>query len=158
MYAPTWPEPSPWARSPAHSCSGLGKYPGDTLLWATAGEECSGNPPWVTQPPWSKDGPFHAPHLVLKGPSGEGSDAQRSGAKERKGTEVSKNKMSFVLAGVAQWVERQPANQKITCSLSGHPPGLRARFPVGGLWEATHHTSMFLSLSFSSLPLSLISK
>ena len=41
--------------------------------------------------------------------------------------------------GVAQWVERQPANRKVAISIppSGHKPGLWARSPVGGVREAT---------------------
>ena len=39
------------------------------------------------------------------------------------------------LAGVAQWIEHQSANQWVTCrfdSQSGHMPGLQARPLVGG--------------------------
>ena len=53
------------------------------------------------------------------------------------------------LAGVAQWTECQPANQRVAGSIpsQGHMPGLQARSPVGGEPVAT--TQMFLSLSFS---------
>ena len=38
------------------------------------------------------------------------------------------------LAGVAQWIELWPLNQKVTGSIPsvGHMPGLQARSPVGG--------------------------
>ena len=42
-----------------------------------------------------------------------------------------------VLAGVAQWTECQPVNQRVASWMSGHMPGLRAR---------GNHTLMFLSL------------
>ena len=55
----------------------------------------------------------------------------------------------ITLAGVAQWIECHPENQRVTRSDShlGHTPGLRARSPVGGVGEAASHTLMFLSLS-----------
>ena len=39
---------------------------------------------------------------------------------------------NVALAGVAQWIEYQPANQRVTSSIptSGHKPGLQARSPV----------------------------
>ena len=43
------------------------------------------------------------------------------------------------LAGVAQWIERRPANQMVTGWIPSHMPGLRARSPVGGAQEATTH-------------------
>ena len=44
------------------------------------------------------------------------------------------------LAGVAQWIECWPANQRVQLdSQSGHMPGLWARSPVGGVREATTH-------------------
>ena len=59
--------------------------------------------------------------------------------------------MQGALTGVAQWIECQPANLNITGLM--HMPGLCARSPVGGMWEATNrylsHTSVFLSISFS---------
>ena len=38
------------------------------------------------------------------------------------------------LAGVAQWIECRPANQRVTGSIPslGYMPGLWARSPVGG--------------------------
>ena len=47
----------------------------------------------------------------------------------------------FSLAGVAQWIECRPANQRITCSIPslGHMPGLWARSLVGGARETTTH-------------------
>ena len=63
----------------------------------------------------------------------------------------------MALAGVAQWTERQSVNQKVagsvpsqgTCLGCGPGPWLGA-----ASW-CVSHTSMFLSLSFSSLFLSL---
>ena len=45
------------------------------------------------------------------------------------------------LAGVAQWIECQPANQGVASLFPslGHKPGLQARSPVGGMQEATTH-------------------
>ena len=45
------------------------------------------------------------------------------------------------LAGVAQWIECLSANQKVASSIPSlrHMPGLRARSPVWGVWEATTH-------------------
>ena len=68
---------------------------------------------------------------------------------------------SSVLAGVAQWIEHQPADQKVASdSQSGHMPGLWARSPVGGVREATNQriscTLMFLSpCLLLPLPISL---
>ena len=45
-------------------------------------------------------------------------------------------KLTFYLAGVAQWIECGPANPSVQ---SGHVLGLRARSPVGGAQEATTH-------------------
>ena len=43
------------------------------------------------------------------------------------------------LAGVAQWIERGPANRKVALLIpSGLMPGLWARSPVGGVQEATN--------------------
>ena len=60
----------------------------------------------------------------------------------------------LVLAGVAQWIEYQPACEpkgRQINSQSGHMPGLWARSPVEGIWEATNqcisHRLMFLSFS-----------
>ena len=41
----------------------------------------------------------------------------------------------MALAGVAQWIECQPVNQRIAGSILslGHMPGLQARFQVGGV-------------------------
>ena len=47
------------------------------------------------------------------------------------------------LAGVAQWIEHEPANQEPKGrwfdSQSGHMPGLQARTLVAGAREATTH-------------------
>ena len=57
----------------------------------------------------------------------------------------------YALAGVAQWIECQPANQRATSSIPclRHMAGLRARSPVGGAQAATTH------LVFPFLPLFL---
>ena len=49
--------------------------------------------------------------------------------------------MLLALAGVAQWIERRPANQAVASSIPslGHMTGLQARSPVGGVPEATTH-------------------
>ena len=58
------------------------------------------------------------------------------------------------LAGVAQWIEPWPMNQKVGDSIPGQGtclgcgPGL-----IGGMWEATTHWCFSPSLS-PSLPLS----
>ena len=61
-------------------------------------------------------------------------------------------KLGTALAGVAQWIEHWPANQKVDGSIPTLP-GLWVRSPVGDLWEATSHWCFSPSLSFS-LPLS----
>ena len=44
------------------------------------------------------------------------------------------------LAGAAQWIEDQPAKQRVAGLIpSGHLPGLWAMSPVGGAREATAH-------------------
>ena len=44
------------------------------------------------------------------------------------------------LATVAQWIECQPANQRVADSIpSWHMPGLQARSPVEGVQEAVTH-------------------
>ena len=50
-------------------------------------------------------------------------------------------KLDLALAGVAQWIEHGPENQRVAGSIpsSGHMPGLQARSPVGDAWEATTH-------------------
>ena len=49
--------------------------------------------------------------------------------------------MAFTLAGVAQWIEYWPANQRVTGLIPspGHTPGLQASSPVGDMQEATIH-------------------
>ena len=47
-------------------------------------------------------------------------------------------RLHVALAGVAQWIEHWPVNQRVG-SQSGHMPGLWARSPVGGTREATTH-------------------
>ena len=64
------------------------------------------------------------------------------------------NIMFSTLAGVAQWIEWRPANQRISSSIpnsqSGHMPMLWARSPVGGVWEATTHWCFSPSFSLPS--------
>ena len=45
------------------------------------------------------------------------------------------------MADLAQWIEWQPANQRVTGLIPslGNVPGLQARSPVGGTREATTH-------------------
>ena len=45
------------------------------------------------------------------------------------------------LAGVAQWIERGPASQRVAGSNPGlgRLPGLQARSPVGVTWGAAMH-------------------
>ena len=59
----------------------------------------------------------------------------------------------MTLAGVAQWIEHWPANQRATGSIPslGHMPGLRARSPVRGVPAA----NTCWCFSPSLLPLSL---
>ena len=72
-------------------------------------------------------------------------------------TEIGDNEQdtqTWVLAGVAQWIECWPVNQRVTNWIPsqgtclGCGPGLQG---VGGGHIRGNHTSMFLSLS-SSLP------
>ena len=82
------------------------------------------------------------------------------GQKERTGTSiiVTTIKIKLAWAGVAQWIECQPVNQKVAGLIpsQGTCLGLQARSPSGGVQEATNrcfsHTSMFLSLCFSLPP------
>ena len=53
-------------------------------------------------------------------------------------SEVKKKEMGGALTGVAQWVGHCPLNQKGAGSWSGHVPGLWARSPVGGVFEAAN--------------------
>ena len=66
----------------------------------------------------------------------------------------------FALAGVAQWIEHWPTNQRVAGSIPGQSTclGLQARSPVGEHMRG-NYTLMFLSLSFClSSPLSKINK
>ena len=49
------------------------------------------------------------------------------------------------LSSVTQWIERQPANQKVTGSIPSD--GVAGQVPSKGRARGTH-TAMFLSLSF----------
>ena len=51
-----------------------------------------------------------------------------------------KKRMEYALAGVAQWIECQPENQRVASSIPsiGHMHGLRVRSPVGGTQATTH--------------------
>ena len=56
--------------------------------------------------------------------------------------QVFKNHELLSLAGVAQWIECQDTNQRVTTSSIpglGHMPGLQTRSPVGGMQEAAIH-------------------
>ena len=60
--------------------------------------------------------------------------------------------VGLMLAGVAQRIEHQPVNQKVTYSLPSQGTCLGCRSPVRGMREATNwcsSRSIFLSLSFS---------
>ena len=61
-----------------------------------------------------------------------------------------KIKMAIALAGVAQWIECQPVNQRVAALTPnlGHMPGLWARSPCGG-HVTGNHILMFLSVSVS---------
>ena len=56
---------------------------------------------------------------------------------------------SPALAGVAQWIERRPANQSVAGLIpsQGTWLGCGARSPAGGVWEATTHWCFSPSLS-----------
>ena len=47
----------------------------------------------------------------------------------------------MALAGVAQWIEHWPENQRVASLIPSleHMPGLQARSPVGGVRETTTH-------------------
>ena len=55
----------------------------------------------------------------------------------------------YSLAGVAQWTECQPANQRVASWIPSQVTCLscRIRSPIGGV--RSNHTLMLLSLSFS---------
>ena len=57
--------------------------------------------------------------------------------------------MIIALAGVAQWIEHQPVNQRVTGSIPSHSTCLVCgHIPIWGCVRG-NHTLMFLSLSFS---------
>ena len=62
---------------------------------------------------------------------------------------------SLTLAGVAQWIECRPANQRVAGSIPslGHMPGLQARSPVG-VHERQLYTDVSLPLCLPPFPLS----
>ena len=62
--------------------------------------------------------------------------------------------MKLTLAGVAQWIEHQPANQRVADSIHSQGTRLGCGSPVGRVSEATTHYCFSPSLS-PSLPLSL---
>ena len=71
---------------------------------------------------------------------------------------VSRKKQSWALAGMAQWIELQPANQRVTGSIPSQGTCLIvAKVPKKG-HRRGNHTLMFLSLSFSLLSLSKVNK
>ena len=72
--------------------------------------------------------------------------------------DAQKLRLRISLAGVGQWTEHwapayEPNGHRFV-SQSGHRPGLWARFPVRGAWEATTHWCFSHSLC-PSLPLCL---
>ena len=66
---------------------------------------------------------------------------------------LKKNKMPFLelqgfLAGAAQWIERQPVNQRVTGSIPSQVTfGVAAQVPSREC-KRDNHTLMFFSLSF----------
>ena len=64
-------------------------------------------------------------------------------------------KEGSALAGVAQWIDCQPANQWVTSSIPslGHTPGVAGQVPSGGHLRDNHTVTFSPSLSLS-LPLS----
>ena len=62
-------------------------------------------------------------------------------------------KVKRALAGMAQWIEHWPVNQRVAGSNSNrHMPGLRAEFSVRGAQEATTRLCFSLFLpSFLSV-------
>ena len=71
----------------------------------------------------------------------------------------SPQRVTWTLAGVTQWTEYQPSNQRVTGWIPslGHMTGLWTRSPVGGTPEATTHWCFSPSLS-PSFSLSKINK
>ena len=61
------------------------------------------------------------------------------------------------LAGVAQWTERWPVNQRVTGLIPGWGTCQPGRVPSEGRAKG-NHTLMFLSVSFPFLPLCLEQK
>ena len=61
------------------------------------------------------------------------------------------NKQKPTLAGVARWIERQPANQRVTGLIPSHGPclGCGPGLPPSRGRMRGNHILMFLSLSFS---------
>ena len=69
--------------------------------------------------------------------------------------QIYRESRSLALAGVAQWIEHRPENQKGHWfdSQSGHMSGLQVRSPVGGVQEAPHTD---VSLALFSPPLTCL--
>ena len=75
---------------------------------------------------------------------------------------LNKKVVESALAGVAQWIKRQPASQRVTSLVPsqdtclGQCLGCRTGPQLGNVREATDqcffHTLMFLSLSFPPFP------
>ena len=63
-------------------------------------------------------------------------------------TEVYKNAQKVTLAGVTQWIECQPANQRVTSSIPTQGTYLGCRTDGQQGHMRGNHTLMFLSLSF----------
>ena len=69
-------------------------------------------------------------------------------------------KQKPTLAGMAEWIECRPANQRVTSSIPslGHMPGLRVRSLVGGAGEATDVSLPLFLPPFPSLKINKILK
>ena len=73
---------------------------------------------------------------------------------DRKDVSVIKKAKNRALAGVAQWIECQPTNQRVTGSIPslGHMLGVRAMSPAGGAHERQPHIEVSLPLFLPPFP------
>ena len=62
------------------------------------------------------------------------------------------------LAGVVQWIECWPENQRVANSQSGHMPGLQARSPQEGVPDRQPHMDVSLPLVLLPFPSLKINK
>ena len=71
---------------------------------------------------------------------------------EKLGRNVGVLESGSALAGVTQWIECQPVNQRVSGLIPspGHVPGLWVRSPVGGARQATTHGRFSPSFSLPS--------